>query len=131
MQAEEANGDGNASRRVRRSRRIVNKGDDGLGHDVEHDAEGNRHEEGDAHSAGRAFVYFVEIFQRKAVADGRHEAHGHGRRQNCRQVDEGHGHARQIAEQFRCLSCSVSGDFQTAGNDEQIQVRHDGKHDAR
>ena len=126
MQAQEADGDGHGPRGIRSGRR-----DNRFGHDVEDDAEGNGDQEGDAHGRRRPFADFIVFLQGETVADGRHQAHGHGCRQDRCQVDERYGHARQVTEQLRGLMGRITGYFQPPRYDEQVQVGYDGEHDAR
>ena len=98
MKPQKPNGDGNGPGSVGRGRSIVDKGNDRFGQHVEHDRKGDGDQEGDAHGARRFIVNFLRIAESEAVADGRYETHGHGRRENRSQIDERYGHAREVPE---------------------------------
>ena len=98
VNAEKADGNGDGPRSVGRSRRVVNKGNDWFGQHVEHDRKWDGDQKGDAHGTGRLVVNFFRVTQGETVADGRYEAHGHGRRENRSKVDERYRHAREIPE---------------------------------
>ena len=62
--------------------------------------------------------------------NGRHQTDGQRRRKNRRQVHQRYSHAGQVTEQFCGVAHIKAGHFQPLGHNKQIQVGHDGQHQA-
>ena len=73
----------------------------------------------------------LRVLQGSRLRNRRHDAHRQGRREDCREIDERHRHAREIAEQLRRLRHRIARDLKTLRHDQKVEVRHDRQHDTR
>ena len=131
MQAKEHDGKRRDEHGGTRAWRIVNERRDWR-REHEHDDECREANEiRYAHGGCRLIVDALRVLQGSRLRNRRHDAHRQGRREDCREIDERHRHAREIAEQFRRLRHRIARDLKTLRHDQKVEVRHDRQHDAR
>ena len=110
----------------RRAGGVIDEGRHFFRQRQEPDEAGKRDDHGDAQGHARLMAHILLLVQGPRFRNGGHQADGQGRREDGAQVDQGHRHAGQVAEQLRGVAHVEACRFEAVRHDGQVQVGRDG-----